>query len=55
MWVFAEQRYGKLKPVALELLGKAEELAAELNTHVTAVILGVRHRKPSGRAHCIWS
>ncbi len=40
IWVFAEQRYGKLKPVALELLGKAEELAAELNTHVTAVILG---------------
>lgn len=40
IWVFAEQRYGKLKSVSLELLGKAKELSAELETKVTAVLLG---------------
>ena len=40
IWIFAEQRYGKLKSVALELMGKAKELSAELNTKVTAVLLG---------------
>ncbi|MBP8692102.1 MAG: FAD-binding protein [Sedimentibacter sp.] len=40
MWVFAEQRYGKLKPVSLELLGKARELAARLNAKVTSVLFG---------------
>lgn len=45
IWVFAEQRYGKLKSVAAELTGKARELAEELNVHVTAVVLGseVKH------------
>ncbi len=40
IWVFAEQRYGKLKTVATELTGKAKELAADLNVQVTAVLLG---------------
>lgn len=40
IWVFAEQRYGKLKTVSLELLGKARELRAKLNVSVTAVLLG---------------
>jgi len=40
IWVFAEQRYGKLKSVALELTGKAKELAGYLEVPVTAVILG---------------
>jgi len=40
IWVFAEQRYGKLKTVSMELLGKARELSAALNTSVTAVLLG---------------
>jgi electron transfer flavoprotein alpha subunit len=31
VWVFAEQRDGKLTPVSLELLGKAQELAEQLN------------------------
>jgi len=45
IWVFAEQRYGKLKSVAAELTSKAKELAAELNVQVTAVVLGsgVKH------------
>lgn len=40
IWVFAEERYGKLKSVALELVGKAKELAAYLEVPVTAVLLG---------------
>ena len=40
IWVFAEQRYGKLKTVSLELLGKAKELSAELKVSVTAILLG---------------
>lgn len=40
IWVFAEQRYGKLKAVSLELLGKAKDLALVLDTEVTGVLLG---------------
>ncbi len=40
IWVFAEQRYGKLKSVTLELLGKAKELSFELETKVIAILLG---------------
>lgn len=45
IWVFAEQRYGKLKSVAIELVSKAKELAEELQVPVTAVVLGsdVKH------------
>lgn len=40
VWVFAEQREGKLLPVSLELLGKAQGLAAPLKQEVSAVLLG---------------
>jgi len=40
IWVFAEQRDGKLKGVSFELLAKGRELAAKLNTEVCAVCLG---------------
>lgn len=40
VWVFAEQRAGKLSPVTLELLGKARQLAGELNQEVCALLLG---------------
>lgn len=40
IWVFAEQRYGKLKTVSLELLAKARELSEKLEVPVTAVLLG---------------
>ena len=40
VWVFAEQRDGTLVPVVLELLGKAQELAAELGQDTAAVLLG---------------
>lgn len=40
IWVFAEQRYGQLKTVSLELLGKARELAKNIDVNVTGVLLG---------------
>ncbi len=40
VWVFAEQRDGTIHPVTFELLGKAQELADELNQDVSALLLG---------------
>ena len=40
IFVFAEQRDRKVQKVALELIGKGKELAKELQTTVTAVLLG---------------
>ncbi len=42
VWVFAEQRGGKLNRVSVELLGKAQELAKELDQRVAAVLIGDR-------------
>jgi electron transfer flavoprotein alpha subunit len=40
VWVWAEQRKGKLMRVSLELLAKGKELANALGTSVAAVIVG---------------
>ena len=40
VWVFAETEEGKLKSVALELMGKARELADELGERACAVLIG---------------
>ena len=40
VWVFAEQKEGKLNPVSLELLGIARALADELGQDVSALLLG---------------
>jgi len=40
VWVFAEQKKGKVQSVSFELVGKARELAQKLNTSVSAVLLG---------------
>jgi electron transfer flavoprotein alpha subunit/NAD-dependent dihydropyrimidine dehydrogenase PreA subunit len=40
VWVFAEQRDGRLNRVSQELLGKAQELGATLNQSVSALLLG---------------
>jgi electron transfer flavoprotein alpha subunit len=42
VWVFAEQRDGKVRKVALELLGKGGELANDLGVKLVAVLLGHR-------------
>ena len=40
VYVFAQQVDNELSSIAFELLGKAKELAADLNTEVTAMLLG---------------
>jgi len=40
VWVFCEQKEGKVQSVAYELLGKGRELADKLNTQLSAVLLG---------------
>lgn len=45
VWVFAEQKKGKLQTISFELLGKARELAKKLNTDVSAVLLGDKVEK----------
>jgi electron transfer flavoprotein alpha subunit len=40
VWIFAEQRRGKLHNVAFELLGKGRELADQLKVELCAVLLG---------------
>ncbi len=40
VWVFIEQEDGKIADVSLELLGKAQELARQLNSRVCGVLCG---------------
>ncbi|MFL0253020.1 electron transfer flavoprotein subunit alpha/FixB family protein [Clostridium neuense] len=47
VWVFAEQRDGKLQKVSLELLGKGKEIAKKLGVELTAVLLGYNTDKMS--------
>jgi len=42
LMVFAEQRGGKIHPVAYELLGKGREIADRLNMELSSVLLGDR-------------
>lgn len=40
VFIFAQQVDGELSGIALELVGKGKELAADLDTQVTAVLIG---------------
>jgi len=40
VWVFAEQRDGKLQKVTLELIAKGREIAESLGVELTAILLG---------------
>ncbi len=40
VYIFAQQVDNEISPIAFELLGKAKELATELQTEVTAILLG---------------
>lgn len=40
VWIFAEQREGKIQPVAYELLGEGRKLAEDLKTDLSAVLCG---------------
>lgn len=51
IWVFAEQREGVIQPVALELLGKARQLAEQTGEKVCALVAG--HNIAHLSAECI--
>ncbi|MFA6129559.1 MAG: FAD-binding protein [Candidatus Omnitrophota bacterium] len=40
IWVFVEQKNGRVQSVSYELLGKAQELARKLNCQVSGVLIG---------------
>lgn len=40
IWVFIEQKNGRVQSVSYELLGKAQELAKKLNCEVSGVLIG---------------
>ena len=40
VFIYAQQVDNEISSIAFELIGKAKELAADLNTEVTAVLLG---------------
>lgn len=40
VWVFAEQKEGRIMPVTFELLGEGRKLADKLNTELAAVYIG---------------
>ena len=40
VYVFAQQVDNQISSIAFELLGKAKDLASDLNTDVTAVLVG---------------
>lgn len=40
VWIFAEQREGKILNVSIELLGEGRKLADKLNVKLTAILLG---------------
>ena len=44
VWVFVEQEEGEIAPVSLELLGKARELAGELDGKVCGLAARPRDR-----------
>ncbi|MDO8491224.1 MAG: FAD-binding protein [Dehalococcoidia bacterium] len=47
IWIFAEQEGGEINPASFELLGKATELAGQLNEPVGAVLVGKDIKKLS--------
>ena len=40
VFIYAQQVDNEISPIAFELIGKGKELAKDLNTEVTAVLLG---------------
>jgi len=51
IWVFAEQRNGKVAPVAYELLGAGRRLADERRTELSAVLFGGAEPEAEGLIH----
>ncbi len=53
VWVFCEQRNGRIQSVSYELLEKGRELAYKLNTELSGVLLG-KHLKKDKVNDIIW-
>ncbi len=47
IWVFAEQRWGKIQSCSYELLGAARRLAEKLEVPVTVLLLGAKVKEPN--------
>ena len=45
VWIFAEQKNGKIAPVVYELLGKGKELAEQRETELVAILFGHKIEK----------
>lgn len=54
VFVFAEQKDRKIEKVAYELVGKAKELAKDLDTTVTAVLLGYNMQEEAKKIMLCW-
>ena len=52
VWVFIEQKNGKIQSVSYELLGKARELAVKLDCQVSGVLIG--HKMDDQMDEIIW-
>ncbi|HTY45570.1 MAG TPA: electron transfer flavoprotein subunit alpha [Patescibacteria group bacterium] len=52
IWVFIEQKKGKVQSVGYELLGKAQELSKKLSCDVSAVLIG--HRMDDQLDEVVW-
>lgn len=52
IWVFIEQKNGKIQSVAYELLGKANELAKKLDCQVSGILIG--HNMDDSLDELIW-
>ncbi len=52
IWVFIEQKNGKIQSVSYELLGKAQDLAKKLKTQVSGVLIG--HKLDNQMDELIW-
>ena len=50
VWVFCEQKKGRIQPIAWELLGKGRELAGTLNVKLCAVLLGDKMKEEAEKA-----
>jgi len=46
IWIFAEQREGKVRKVAFELLSAGAEFSKKTGSQVGAIILGSGFKKP---------
>ena len=56
VWVFCEQRQGKLQPTVLELISEARKLADDMGTEVCGLLIHIiLYNHNFGRLHNLWN